>query len=73
MPNRSIRDQMQGTLLRFAQSVGLAAKDDDATTPPVSTPDTPAKDTPKTGISGAADKLQTRQSQIDKQIADAGG
>lgn len=75
MPNRSIRDQMQGTLHRFAQSIGVSPKDDD-TTPPADKPAPPANplpDSSKTGIAGAAQKLQGRQMAVDKAISDAGG
>lgn len=67
MPNRSTRDEIQetGILHRFAQSLHLAPRDDDA---PAPAPPPAAK---PTGIAGAADKLQNRQSAIDKGIDDA--
>jgi hypothetical protein len=71
MPNRSTRDIMQGTLHRFAQSMGISPRDDD-TQPVPPTPPPTSPNPPKTGIAGAADKLQNRQGQIDKAIDDAG-
>jgi len=68
MPNRSIRDEMQGTLHRFAQSMGVSPRDTEDK--PAGTPTAPPpKVNPPTGIAGAADKLAGRQTAIDKQIA----
>jgi hypothetical protein len=75
MPNRSTKDEIQGTLHRFAQSMGLSPKDED-TTPPADKPPPPANPLPdpsKSGIAGAAQKIQGQQSAIDKAISDAGG
>jgi hypothetical protein len=72
MPNRSTKDEIQGTLHRFAQSMGLSPRDTDDT--PAGTPTAPPpKVDPPAGVAGAADKLKGQQSVIDKQIADAGG
>lgn len=72
MPNRSIKDEMQGTLHRFAQSLGLSPPDD--SDKPAGTPTAPPpKVDPPKGIDNAADKLKGQQSDIDKKIADAGG
>jgi hypothetical protein len=64
---------MQGTLHRFAQSIGVSPRDED-TTPPADKPAPPANPLPDPsakGIAGAAQKLQGQQSAIDKAIDDA--
>jgi len=72
MPNRSTRDEMQGTLHRFAQSLGLSPRD--TQDQPAGTPTAPPpKVNPPSGIANAADKLAGRQSAIDKAVSDAGG
>lgn len=80
MPNRSIKDEMQGTLHRFAQSLGLSPPDEgDVDKPPATSkpPGTPTAPPPKVdppkGVDNAAGALKNRETAVDKAVADAGG
>ena len=78
MPNRATKDELQGatlsgTLHRFAQSMGISPKDTEDKPAGTPTAPPPKVTAPSTGIAGAADRLQGRQSTNDKAVSDAGG